>query len=574
MINFAATGLTRLRSGDARVITFASAKGGTGKTILAASTAMTLLRSGQRVLCIDGDFSTRGLSLFILGNILYTSELTVRPEQCLADFVLAEYPNWKPTPRRIEQYGVQFHIILSNTDLWRSGVPDKDILDGKLDPARYVAKMEELLRAFSSEYDYIIVDTRGGYDFTSAVPTLLSSGYVIVLEPDKISLDQIAGFNKLLTDFAEARRLEIPAGGFIINKASFDPNRTEFPEDLAKRYSVRTYGIIPADVSCIRAYEVKDNPVFRFPDSDFAYWFMRAFRNLINPRNNWEDGEKILQYEQFEKSIRTGWASRKTVDVLLSWVPFLQLVPIVLAAFLYFLFRLWPSDGKLYAAYAALVLFLVWSMVGSLLAGIQWLRWREVSKVASSVVTTCAIGGILFSLYFMIVDVPPNILMLKLQPQALRVNQNAIAGIKDLQTTGLTVADAWKDLASSAVASAEDRVYSWADEFQRAQLGIHKGDPLPDAASRTVASLSRQIIDRSIQKVNDEANFVKTLINARAGVTVGASESVEKILEHPRSKIDYREQVVGGVPDLKFPSVDEILDAARRSVLVPQANQR
>lgn len=193
-----------------RVIAFASAKGGTGKTVLAASTALALLRSGKRVLVIDGDFSTRGLSLFVLGDILHTSDLVIRSEECLAEFFLSALKLEDIHPRRIDRNGIEYHILFSNQTLWRSGVPEKAILsDLRLEPHNYVNGISRLLSHFREEYDYIIIDTRGGYDFTSAVPALLSDTYVIVLEPDRVSLEQIQGFEKATVEFAANHDLRI-----------------------------------------------------------------------------------------------------------------------------------------------------------------------------------------------------------------------------------------------------------------------------------------------------------------------------------------------------------------------------
>src|SRR5258706_9007148 len=49
------------------VIAIASGKGGTGKTLIAASLGYALTRAGHRVLMIDSDTGTDGLSLFLLG---------------------------------------------------------------------------------------------------------------------------------------------------------------------------------------------------------------------------------------------------------------------------------------------------------------------------------------------------------------------------------------------------------------------------------------------------------------------------------------------------------------------------
>src|SRR5881394_2618901 len=49
------------------ILVLSSGKGGTGKTLLASSLGYALTRSGHKVLMIDGDPGTDGLSLFLLG---------------------------------------------------------------------------------------------------------------------------------------------------------------------------------------------------------------------------------------------------------------------------------------------------------------------------------------------------------------------------------------------------------------------------------------------------------------------------------------------------------------------------
>src|SRR5947209_778736 len=49
------------------IIAVTSGKGGTGKTIVSACLGYALIRAEQRVLMIDADTATDGLSLFLLG---------------------------------------------------------------------------------------------------------------------------------------------------------------------------------------------------------------------------------------------------------------------------------------------------------------------------------------------------------------------------------------------------------------------------------------------------------------------------------------------------------------------------
>src|SRR5262249_11530502 len=54
----------------AKVFAFASAKGGAGKTVSAVSVAIVLAAIGRRVLLIDTDASTNGLTLLYIEQVV------------------------------------------------------------------------------------------------------------------------------------------------------------------------------------------------------------------------------------------------------------------------------------------------------------------------------------------------------------------------------------------------------------------------------------------------------------------------------------------------------------------------
>jgi cellulose biosynthesis protein BcsQ len=381
-----------------KVIAFASAKGGTGKTVLAASTALVLIRSGKRVLLIDGDFSTRGLSLFILGNILHTTDLVIRDEECVAELFLSATGVEGATPRRIDRNGVEYHILFSNRTLWQSGVPEQTILsEGGLEPRRYIDGIVRLLAHFRSKYDYILIDTRGGYDSTSAIPALLSDTHIIVLEPDRVSLEQINGYEKAMNEFASKHGIQIQRRGLLVNKASFDPAETQFVEELTRTYQVRTYGVIPADISCIRAYEITDSPILRFSHGDFAYWCIVAIEKFVNPKENWSDRAQVKKFEKQRNQIGSAWADRKRADKFLAWVPLASLVPIIVGSLFLLIFKYFPSAFWLRGAYWSVVVFVVLSMISSTFWGVERLRWRGVPAFMQRSVFFVAASVLLFA---------------------------------------------------------------------------------------------------------------------------------------------------------------------------------
>jgi septum site-determining protein MinD len=562
------TNVERVPGGQ--VIAFASAKGGTGKTVLSASTALALLRCGKRVLVIDGDFSTRGLSLFVLGNILYTPDMRVRDQECLAEYLLSGIRLEQIRPRQLERHDVEYHILFSNKSLWKHGVPEQaNLSDTRLAPEHYIDSMNHLFKRFKTEYDYIIIDTRGGYDFTSAVPALLSDTYIIVLEPDRVSLEQISGYNNAMNKFSEDHNIRIPLRGFIINKASFDPTQTGFIEELTRTYEIKTYGVIPADLSCIRAYERTESPIVQSPQSDFSYWFIRAIEKFIAPRINWTDREDVKLFDELRRNIGREWGARKRTEKILSWLPFAQLIPIVGASVLYLVFRQWPTQFALLTTYAAVASFIVWSMFVSTLSGLQWLGWREVSVWKRRAVLAIAGFGILFASYLMIFDVPEHLLLLSLPPKALRVGRSAQLGVDVLQKLGVQVTNEWMRMALDTIAHSEDAIYSTVEQTVRRGRDLSPSDASPDSATRLISSRTRQIIDEAKQQVRVVGADALARINGEGEQTKSETEAVVSILEHPRKAFDVRVEIVGHNPstEFRFPSVYDILSVANRTVL-------
>jgi len=59
--------MTEKESRQTEILCMCSGKGGVGKTLFSSCLGYALTRAGLRVLMIDGDLATDGLSLFLLG---------------------------------------------------------------------------------------------------------------------------------------------------------------------------------------------------------------------------------------------------------------------------------------------------------------------------------------------------------------------------------------------------------------------------------------------------------------------------------------------------------------------------
>lgn len=330
------------------VLCVASAKGGSGKTIISATIAYLLARSGRKVVTIDSDFSTRGLSIYLLGETVRNKELQIPKESCLADTFMSATAVEKLQPREIHLGATVYNIVFSNHDLWRSGVPDDRLLgvDQKQWQERggvesYLRFLAALCDRFRREYDHVIIDTRGGYDYSTAVPAILADGYVIVMEADPVSLNQVFGFIKSIKHFAEEHQMQEAVRGVIINKAPFSPWNKMLRDTLSNLLGLKTYGIIPADIHTIEAYQQNRIPSEMYPQSDFAYFSLKVFRNLIAPDENWTTGEALNSAESFKiasEEIERKWTVRRSLDNVQRRVPLAQILIVVLTVLSYLAF--------------------------------------------------------------------------------------------------------------------------------------------------------------------------------------------------------------------------------------------
>lgn len=408
-----------------QVVSFVSAKGGTGKTILSASTAYLLGQAGMSVVVIDTDFSTRGISLFLLGTILESKDLHIRDENCLADSILNDLCVQEVSPISIKREEGTYDVVLSNKEVWRGGVPDERFLGGKLtesnstdNVSKYYEYLRDLCKRFRQEYDYVILDTRGGFDFTSAVPAAIADGYVVVIEADKVSLEQVKGFKEKIDEFTASineeekdnkkGKIRAALKGFIVNKAIFSVDDKLFPEELARLYDSKTFGVIPADPDTIRAYQLKKIPHARFYDSDFSNYSLLAIDNLISPDINWKKEDSKKKFEELSYRIQSAWGAKQRVERIQALIPIVLIGLLIVAAVFYLLFKQGGIAYSLETFYVTTTIFVLASIIGSIISSLIVLRKIDIPKTK---IQRQAVGSVLILLwlgfaYLAILDIP------------------------------------------------------------------------------------------------------------------------------------------------------------------------
>ena len=151
-------------SKGARIISFSSGKGGTGKSFVSSSIALTLTEQGKKVLLIDLDLNFSNLHTFFNLNTKKSIYHYLTYNKSLSEI--------------IEKHSNNLHLILGES--------------GKIDHPVLTAEKSELLlselKNLSSEYDYILVDTPSGIENGILNFLVNSHEVILVVTPEPTSI--------------------------------------------------------------------------------------------------------------------------------------------------------------------------------------------------------------------------------------------------------------------------------------------------------------------------------------------------------------------------------------------------
>jgi MinD-like ATPase involved in chromosome partitioning or flagellar assembly len=285
------------------LIAFASGKGGTGKTLMASCLGYALVRAGQRVLMIDADPATDGLSLFLLGpsgmnqisDFQEANTFTGILQQCQSSNVL------KVEPRRINRggagnaidHGISYEAIISGKGLYGD-------VSARIQ-AIPVLNRQEFQRAITSlfskireknQYDYVLVDTRGGFAFESTDVCALADSFIVVTDPDVTSYYQDRNLVKHISRAAQELGSATVLRSIIVNRATegqdtdqLDLSKLEvsFRLQLETEFPVKFNDThpVPADLEVLRAYKTQKVPYLVAPASLFSFATLSAFGEIL-----------------------------------------------------------------------------------------------------------------------------------------------------------------------------------------------------------------------------------------------------------------------------------------------------
>ena len=197
-----------------KIITFVSGKGGSGKTVLIANLGAYVAKSGYKVLLVDWDFFTRGLSYYILEGMEEIENTAGLMESFENDDIFNLRPHNVRKNLDIIVPSKNTKRIFTFEDILKNLTHEEIILNWD--------KLSSELRNFS--YDFVFIDTHSGTEFLSLAPTFFSDNYVIVCEEDRTSWRVSTLVKDTISKYSyEIQRNEPQFGGFILNQTIGTP---------------------------------------------------------------------------------------------------------------------------------------------------------------------------------------------------------------------------------------------------------------------------------------------------------------------------------------------------------------
>jgi cellulose biosynthesis protein BcsQ len=239
----------------ARVVALASAKGGSGKTVIAATLGSFLAALGYRVALIDTDAATNGLSLFYLKKIV-----AANPEGATGLFEL-------------DGEGAGGFIELDNNlYLLPATYGFKNTETVPIE--HFKRSLHAIIAAARQEFDFIILDSQAGSDHFAevSISPSVSDQVVIVSEYDPSSA---AGVERLKALFPAS--LTYIRTWVLLNKML-----PEFVRSFSDFLEVARYASpVPWTADVVRAYARRSLALDMKRGNDYTFAIMQAAKSLF-----------------------------------------------------------------------------------------------------------------------------------------------------------------------------------------------------------------------------------------------------------------------------------------------------
>ena len=245
----------------AKVFCFASAKGGSGKTSLAASFAKFICAIGKQCLIVDCDPATHGLTLLYLNEI---SEQATADANGLFDLSTDRHVDFEILSNGIAGVENGVHLLPASY---------------RFDATTYSNQpttplLPRAIAALRPKYDVILLDAQAGCDDYArlAMSSEVSDEVVLVSEYDPLSAAGVEMMKRVIGDDLSHARTWI-----LLNKIL-----PEFVKNFGEFMSVTKYlPPIPWDANVVRSYAQRKLALELDQGNEFTLAVLQAARRLL-----------------------------------------------------------------------------------------------------------------------------------------------------------------------------------------------------------------------------------------------------------------------------------------------------
>jgi septum site-determining protein MinD len=227
----------------ARIITFASSKGGTGKTSVVANLGVAMARLGQKVMLLDADITMANLGLILgLEGRKTTLHEVLAGEARLSKAIYDGPGGVKVVPSGISLNGIQ-----------------RARLEG----------LRKVVAELARQSKFLLIDAPSGLDKDTITALTMAKEVILVVAPD------IASLSNALKTKVIAERLGAKLTGVIITRAT--GRDVDIPSDeISSTLELPVLAIIPED-SDVRRSAAFGEPVVTYRSRSRA---AREFKKL------------------------------------------------------------------------------------------------------------------------------------------------------------------------------------------------------------------------------------------------------------------------------------------------------
>lgn len=246
-----------------RIITFASGKGGTGKTTVVANLGTAMAMLGKKVTILDAD-----LTMANLGLMFGLEEKETTLHDVLAGGASIDQATYKgPAGVRI--------------------VPSSISLEGVR-----MAKLEHLKEVVSGlvkRTDILLIDSPAGLDLDAITALTLGQELILVVTPD------IASLSDALKTKIISEKLGLKSIGIVVTRAS--DKSVDLPiNQIESMLDLRVLSVVPEDPEVERYIALRKPLVISEPDSPAAQAFTKLAADLLGLKRRVKPKKPVKEY--------------------------------------------------------------------------------------------------------------------------------------------------------------------------------------------------------------------------------------------------------------------------------------